>query len=70
MNLTPSMKIAEEYVKLGGRRRSKMDDNATSVRQWEDDTPEAEEFWKTWIETLSKEERIQVEKFLPSINAI
>jgi hypothetical protein len=47
-----------------------MDDNATSVRQWEDDTPEAEEFWKTRIETLSKEERIQVEKFLPSINAI
>lgn len=70
MNPTPSMKIAEEYVKLGGRRRSKMDDNATSVRQWEDDTPEAEEFWKTRIETLSDEERVQVEKFLPSINAI
>ena len=68
MEPTPSLKLAEEYVKLGGRRRSKMDDNATSVRQWEDDTPEAENFWKTRIETLSEDERVQVEKFLPSIN--
>lgn len=69
MEQTPSLKLAEEYVRLGGRRKSKMDDNATSVRQWEDDTPEAEVFWKNHIETLDEAERTQVEKFLPSINA-
>lgn len=70
MQPTPSQSLAEQYVKLGGKRKSKMDDNATSVRKWEDDTPEAEEFWQSRIETLPKDERVQVEKFLPSINAI
>lgn len=67
---TQSSKLAEEYIRLGGRRRSKMDDNATSVRQWEDDTPEAEVFWKNHIQTLADGEREQVEKLLPSINAV
>ena len=68
MEDTPSLKLAKEYVRLGGRRKSKMDDNSTSVRKWEDDTPEAEVFWKNHIETLGQDERKQVEDFLPSIN--
>ncbi|PDS99719.1 hypothetical protein CO659_02795 [Rhizobium sp. S9] len=67
-NETPSLKLAKEYLSLGGRRRSKIDDNITKVRQWEKDPPEAERFWKERVETLSKDERKQVEDFLPTIN--
>ncbi|RFB83429.1 hypothetical protein B5K08_28945 [Rhizobium leguminosarum bv. trifolii] len=65
---TPSLKLAKEYLRLGGRRRSKIDDNITEVRQWDQDPPEAERFWKERVETLSKDERKQVEDFLPTIN--
>ncbi|OWV91793.1 hypothetical protein ATY75_01030 [Rhizobium sp. N122] len=65
---TPSLKLATEYLRLGGRRRSKIDDNITEVRQWDQDPPEAERFWKERVETLSKDERKQVEDFLPTIN--
>jgi hypothetical protein len=65
---TPSHRLAKEYLSLGGRRRSKIDDNLIAVRQWEDDPPEAERFWKEKVETLSEDERKQVEDFLPSIN--
>ncbi|MDF0662351.1 hypothetical protein PYR67_23845 [Rhizobium sp. BC49] len=65
---TPSLRLAKEYLSLGGRRRSKIDDNLTEVRQWDRDSPEAERFWKERVETLSKDERKQVEDFLPTIN--
>lgn len=65
---TPSLKLAKEYLSLGGRRRSKIDDNITTVRHWEEDPPAAERFWKERVETLSKDERKQVEDFLPTIN--
>ncbi|MBB5551253.1 hypothetical protein [Rhizobium lentis] len=65
---TPSLKLAKEYLSLGGRRRSKIDDNITTVRQWEEDPPAAERFWQERVETLSKDERKQVEDFLPTIN--
>lgn len=70
MEDTPSLKLAKEYLRLGGNRKSKMDDNITSVRKWEDDTPEAEVFWANHVETLDEDERKQVEKFLPSINDV
>ncbi|MBX4923380.1 hypothetical protein HJA76_27550 [Rhizobium bangladeshense] len=65
---TPSLKLAREYLSLGGRRRSKIDDNITTVRQWDEDPPAAERFWQERVETLSKAERKQVEDFLPTIN--
>ncbi|PDS78563.1 hypothetical protein [Rhizobium sp. L43] len=65
---TPSLKLAKEYLSLGGRRRSMIDDNITDVRQWDEDPPEAERFWQERVETLSKDERKQVEDFLPTIN--
>jgi hypothetical protein len=45
-----------------------IDDNITDVRQWDEDPPEAERFWKERVETLSKDKRKQVEDFLPTIN--
>ncbi|MBX4867542.1 hypothetical protein [Rhizobium bangladeshense] len=65
---TPSLKLAREYLSLGGRRRSKIDDNITTVRQWDEDPPAAERFWQERVETLPKDERKQVEDFLPTIN--
>ncbi|MBY5437581.1 hypothetical protein [Rhizobium leguminosarum] len=65
---TPSLKVAKEYLSLGGHRRSMIDDNITDVRQWDEDPPEAECFWKERVETLPKDQRKQVEDFLPTIN--
>ncbi|NNU49266.1 hypothetical protein G9X68_19505 [Rhizobium sp. WYCCWR 11279] len=65
---TPSLKLAKEYLSLGGHRRSMIDDNSTDVRQWDEDPPEAEQFWKERVETLPKDQRKQVEDFLPTIN--
>ncbi len=67
-NITDVRKIAEEYMRLGGRRKSKIDDNITRVRAWEDDPPEAEAFWVEHIQPLDEETRRNVEFFLPSIN--
>jgi hypothetical protein len=66
---TRTHKLAQEYLSLGGRRLSKIDDNITDVRQWEADPPAAEEFWQSRIETLPERDRKQVENLLPSINA-
>lgn len=65
---TQSLRLAKEYLRLGGHRRSKIDDNITTVRHWEEDPPEAERFWQERVETLSNDERKQVEIFLPTIN--
>jgi hypothetical protein len=66
---TRSLRIAKEYLRLGGHRRSKIDDNITTVRQWEKDPPEAERFWQEQVQSLSAADRKQVEDFLPSINS-
>ncbi|MBX5179731.1 hypothetical protein HJB77_26270 [Rhizobium lentis] len=34
---TPSLRLAEEYLRLGGRRRVKVDDNIVSTRKWDDE---------------------------------
>lgn len=67
-NKTKSRELAEEYLRLGGRRKSKIDDNITDVREWKEDPPEAEAFWAAKIEPLDEERRKEVEFFLPSIN--
>ncbi|CAD7032365.1 hypothetical protein REJC140_03044 [Pseudorhizobium endolithicum] len=67
-NKTEARKLAEEYVRLGGRRKSKIDDNITDIRKWEADPPEAEAFWMGKIQPLDEERRKEVEFFLPSIN--
>jgi len=68
MEDTPSLRLAKEYLRLGGTRKSKIDDNITSTRKWEDEPPAAAAFWKEKVEVLNEDERKQVEDFLPSIN--
>jgi hypothetical protein len=65
---TPSLKLAEEYLRLGGRRRAKVDDNIVSTRLWEDDPTEAAAFWKEEVEPLDAKQRQEVEVHLPSIS--
>jgi hypothetical protein len=66
----PSKTIADEYLRLGGHRRAVVDDNVLSIRHWENDTPEADTYWKQNIEPLDSDRREQVISFLPTINAI
>ncbi|MBW6426084.1 hypothetical protein KX729_32485 [Rhizobium sp. XQZ8] len=68
MEDTPSLKLAQHYLSLGGTRKSKIDDNITDTRKWEDEPEEAAKFWKEKVEALSEDDRKQVENFLPSIN--
>jgi hypothetical protein len=68
MDDTPSLRLAKEYLKLGGTRKSKIDDNITDTRKWDDEPPQAAAFWNEKIELLNADERKQVEDFLPSIN--
>ncbi|QND44779.1 hypothetical protein HB780_10165 (plasmid) [Rhizobium lusitanum] len=69
-NKTPSLKLAEEYMQLGGRRRAKVDDNIISTRKWENEPAEAEAFWKENIEPMDEKQRQEVELHLPSINDV
>lgn len=68
--MTEPQRLAEEYLRLGGTRKSKVDDNIINVRQWDGEPDEAERFWQDNIERLGEEERAQVILFLPSISPI
>ncbi|TCL63608.1 hypothetical protein [Rhizobium sp. BK251] len=70
MEKTPSLKLAEEYMRLGGRRLAKIDDNIVTTRQWEKDTPEAAAFWRENIEPLDANRRREVEVHLASISDV
>lgn len=65
---TPSLKLAEEYLSLGGTRRAKVDDNIVSTRKWEDEPAEAKAFWEEKIEPLDDKQRQEIEIHLPSIS--
>ncbi|MBO3761417.1 hypothetical protein [Ciceribacter sp. L1K22] len=69
MTTTKSKALADEYMRLGGRRLAKIDDNITKVREWENDPPEAEKFWQERIAVLDDKARRDVEFYLPDINA-
>ncbi|KAB1122149.1 hypothetical protein [Neorhizobium galegae] len=64
---TDAARLAEEYVRLGGKRKAKLDDNIVSTRLWDDEPQEAADFWRSEIETLSESKR-QVETNLPNMN--
>lgn len=65
---TPSLRLAQEYLRLGGRRKAKVDDNIVSTRQWDDEPAMASAFWKENIEPLEEKQRREVELHLPSIS--
>ncbi|AXV18035.1 hypothetical protein CYG48_19875 (plasmid) [Neorhizobium sp. SOG26] len=66
---TESLKLAKEYLSLGGARRAKIDDNIVNTRLWENDPPEAAAFWDKHIQSLPEDKRREVELHLPTINA-
>jgi hypothetical protein len=67
---TPTLKLAREYIRLGGQRRAIMDDNIVDTRKWDADNPEAEAFWNEHIKPLDDSRRREVETHLPTINSV
>ncbi|OCJ12856.1 hypothetical protein A6U87_05955 [Rhizobium sp. AC44/96] len=65
---TEAARMAEEYLRLGGTRRAKIDDNLVSVRKWDDEPAEAQAFWDEMVEPLSKERQDEIVTLLPTIN--
>lgn len=66
---TPTKKLAETYLKLGGMRRAKLDDNIVDTRKWEDEPAEATAFWNKEIASLSPARLREVETHLPTLNS-
>ncbi|MDQ0457251.1 hypothetical protein [Rhizobium paknamense] len=66
---TEARQLADEYLRRGGQRKVKIDDNITDVREWDDEPPEAERFWKDNIAPLADKKRREIELLLPTINA-
>lgn len=68
--MTESKKLAEEYLRLGGRRKAKVDDNIVSTRIWDDEPAEADAYWSENIAPLDGKRRREVELLLPSMNDV
>ena len=66
---TNAAQLAADYVKLGGTRRGKLDDNIVSTRKWDDEPREAAAFWDEHIEPMPDERRYEVETNLPTMNS-
>ena len=67
---TKSAELAKEYLRLGGKRKVVTDDNKISIRIWDDEPDQAEEFWAANVQSLERKKREEVETLLPSINDI
>ncbi|MET0171749.1 MAG: hypothetical protein ABW206_05055 [Agrobacterium vaccinii] len=65
---TSSHQIAMEYMRLGGRRLAKVDDNIVSTRTWEDEPAEATALWQAQVEPLDEKAQREVMLHLPSIS--
>ena len=70
MERTHTARLAAEYLRLGGRRLAKIDDNHVSTRKWEHESEAAETFWNTHIAPLDERTRDEVISHLPSINQV
>lgn len=68
MARTEAAEFAEEYLRLGGKRKAAADDNKMSIRLWEDEPEEARTYWESNIASLPAERRKEVESHLPSIS--
>lgn len=66
--MTEVSELAKQYTDLGGKRRSMIDDNKVSTRQWEDEPAEAAAFWDQHIASLPPDRLRELETLLPSIN--
>lgn len=70
MEPTATAKLAAQYLRLGGRRLAKIDDNQLSTRQWTHENQAAEAFWNEQIAPLDEKTRDEVISHLPSINRV
>ncbi|WP_313194913.1 hypothetical protein [Shinella zoogloeoides] len=70
MEQTPTAKLAAEYLRLGGGRLAKIDDNLLSTRKWEHESRAAEAFWNERIAPLDEHSRNEVISHLPTINQV
>lgn len=70
MERTTAAELANEYMRLGGHRLSKLDDNRVGTRKWKHETPAAEAFWNRNIAPLDERRKREVVTLLPSINAV
>ncbi|MCD2184513.1 hypothetical protein OCK02_23095 [Rhizobium sp. TRM96647] len=70
MEQATAVELAREYMRLGGHRLSKIDDDHVATRTWEHDTPEAEAYWNENIEPLDERHKREVITLLPSINQV
>jgi hypothetical protein len=68
MQRIEAVDLAREYLRLGGKRKAAADDNAMSIRLWQDEPEEADTYWNANIATLPAERRKEVESHLPSIS--
>lgn len=68
MSDTEATRLAHEYLRLGGLRKSVVDDNLVNSRLWQDEPADARQYWDRAIAPLPAERRRQVELQLPSIN--
>lgn len=64
----PVAELVNEYLRLGGTRRSANDDNKTSTRKWEQEPAVAKSYWDENIAILDSDKRQEVETLLPSIS--
>ncbi|WP_037088578.1 hypothetical protein [Neorhizobium vignae] len=65
---TEAARLAEEYLRLGGKRKAKLDDNIVDTRLWDDEPDEAAAFWRAQIDSLPESKRREVETNLPNMN--
>jgi len=63
----PVAELVDEYLRLGGTRRSANDDNKTSTRKWQPEPPGAKSYWDENMAILDSE-RQEVETLLPSVS--
>ncbi len=65
---TSSHRTAMEYLRLGGQRLAKVDDDIVSTRTWDGEPPEAKAYWQANVEPLDEKGRREVALHLPSIS--
>lgn len=70
MEETPTARLAAEYLRRGGGRLAKIDDNRITTRQWRHETKAAEDFWNRHIAPLDEKRRDEVMTHLPTINEV
>lgn len=65
---TEASTLVKRYLALGGVRKAAADDNQISTRVWENEPPDAADYWERNVASLPDVRRKEVESLLPSIS--